>query len=221
MSVACEMGGLRAAHLFVVNGRASLRNSALVCRNAGAPAAVEAIRAAVLVPVFRGIQRQFPQDRAGLCHSVPLRRARRRSPDYLASAVFIAPYFFLSALGGEIADRYDKARVAQWLKFVEIFVAALAVVGLRAARHSRCCLSRCSALASLRRCSGRSNTASCRIISDAKTARRQCAGGRRDLRRHLARNDRRRTGRARRGSAPQRLPRWSWVSRSPAGSRHF
>src|SRR5262245_66420648 len=32
-----------------------------------------------------------------------------------ASAVFIAPYFFLSALGGELADRYDKARVAQRL----------------------------------------------------------------------------------------------------------
>ena len=47
----------------------------------------------------------------------------------LASAIFIAPYFFLSALGGELADRYDKARVAQWLKFFEIFVAALAVLG--------------------------------------------------------------------------------------------
>jgi MFS family permease len=46
-----------------------------------------------------------------------------------AGAVFIAPYFFLSALGGELADRYDKARVAQWLKFIEIFVAALAVWG--------------------------------------------------------------------------------------------
>src|SRR5664280_2529302 len=46
-----------------------------------------------------------------------------------ASAIFIAPYFFLSALGGELADRYDKARVAQWLKFFEIFVAALAVLG--------------------------------------------------------------------------------------------
>ncbi|HVZ53182.1 MAG TPA: MFS transporter, partial [Pseudolabrys sp.] len=47
----------------------------------------------------------------------------------LASAVFIAPYFVLSGLGGELADRYDKARVAQRIKFVEIFVAALAVVG--------------------------------------------------------------------------------------------
>ena len=47
----------------------------------------------------------------------------------LASAVFIAPYFLFSGLGGEIADRYDKARVAQTIKFVEIFVAGLAFVG--------------------------------------------------------------------------------------------
>jgi acyl-[acyl-carrier-protein]-phospholipid O-acyltransferase/long-chain-fatty-acid--[acyl-carrier-protein] ligase len=47
----------------------------------------------------------------------------------LAGAVFIAPFFFLSALGGEIADRHDKARVAQVLKFVEIFVAGMAVAG--------------------------------------------------------------------------------------------
>jgi Major Facilitator Superfamily len=47
----------------------------------------------------------------------------------LASAIFIAPYFFLSALGGQLADRYDKAGVAQRLKFVEIFVAGLAAWG--------------------------------------------------------------------------------------------
>jgi acyl-[acyl-carrier-protein]-phospholipid O-acyltransferase/long-chain-fatty-acid--[acyl-carrier-protein] ligase len=47
----------------------------------------------------------------------------------LASAIFIAPYFFLSALGGELADRYDKAKVARWLKFAEIFVAGVAVAG--------------------------------------------------------------------------------------------
>lgn len=46
-----------------------------------------------------------------------------------ASAIFIAPYFFLSALGGELADRYDKARVARTLKFAEIFIAALAALG--------------------------------------------------------------------------------------------
>src|SRR5947207_6119929 len=47
----------------------------------------------------------------------------------LAAAVFIAPYFFLSALGGELADRFDKAVVARRLKFVEIGIAFLGVVG--------------------------------------------------------------------------------------------
>ena len=46
-----------------------------------------------------------------------------------ASAVLIAPFFLLSALGGQLADRYDKALVAQRLKFVEIFVAGVAVAG--------------------------------------------------------------------------------------------
>ena len=41
------------------------------------------------------------------------------------TAVFIAPYFFLSGLGGELADRYDKALVAQRLKFAEIGVVLL------------------------------------------------------------------------------------------------
>jgi acyl-[acyl-carrier-protein]-phospholipid O-acyltransferase / long-chain-fatty-acid--[acyl-carrier-protein] ligase len=47
----------------------------------------------------------------------------------LAAAVFIAPYFFLSALGGELADRYDKAVVARRLKFSEIGIAFIAVIG--------------------------------------------------------------------------------------------
>ena len=47
----------------------------------------------------------------------------------LAGAVFIAPYFFLSALGGEVADRYDKALIAQRLKLVEIGVAVIAIAG--------------------------------------------------------------------------------------------
>ena len=47
----------------------------------------------------------------------------------VASAIFIAPYFFLSGLGGELADRHDKARVAQWLKFAEIGIALIAVAG--------------------------------------------------------------------------------------------
>src|SRR5262249_6235093 len=47
----------------------------------------------------------------------------------LTAAVFIAPYFFLSGLGGEMADRFDKSVVAQHIKLVEIAVAALAVTG--------------------------------------------------------------------------------------------
>jgi acyl-[acyl-carrier-protein]-phospholipid O-acyltransferase/long-chain-fatty-acid--[acyl-carrier-protein] ligase len=52
----------------------------------------------------------------------------------LAAAIFIAPFFFLSGLGGELADRFDKAWVAQRLKFVEIGVALIAVLGF--ALHS-------------------------------------------------------------------------------------
>jgi len=47
----------------------------------------------------------------------------------LAGAVFILPFFLLSALGGELADRYDKAWLAQRIKLVEIAVAVLAVLG--------------------------------------------------------------------------------------------
>jgi acyl-[acyl-carrier-protein]-phospholipid O-acyltransferase/long-chain-fatty-acid--[acyl-carrier-protein] ligase len=47
----------------------------------------------------------------------------------LAGATLIAPFFFLSGLGGEMADRYDKALVARRLKFVEIGVALVAVAG--------------------------------------------------------------------------------------------
>ena len=52
----------------------------------------------------------------------------------LAGAIFIAPFFFLSGLGGQLADRYDKAMVAQRLKLAEIGVAAIAVAGF--AMHS-------------------------------------------------------------------------------------
>jgi acyl-[acyl-carrier-protein]-phospholipid O-acyltransferase/long-chain-fatty-acid--[acyl-carrier-protein] ligase len=47
----------------------------------------------------------------------------------LAGATLIAPFFFLSGLGGELADRYDKARVAQRIKLVEIGAAIVAVAG--------------------------------------------------------------------------------------------
>ncbi|MCV0427467.1 MAG: MFS transporter, partial [Roseibium sp.] len=48
----------------------------------------------------------------------------------LAGAVFIAPFLFLSALGGELADRFDKSKLAQMTKLVEIGGAGLAVIGM-------------------------------------------------------------------------------------------
>jgi acyl-[acyl-carrier-protein]-phospholipid O-acyltransferase/long-chain-fatty-acid--[acyl-carrier-protein] ligase len=47
----------------------------------------------------------------------------------LAGAIFIAPFFLLSAFGGELADRFDKALVARRLKLAEIGAALIAVAG--------------------------------------------------------------------------------------------
>ncbi len=47
----------------------------------------------------------------------------------LAGVILMAPFFVLSALGGEWADKYDKALVARRLKFAEIFVAGVAATG--------------------------------------------------------------------------------------------
>ncbi|MGD9830324.1 MAG: acyl-[ACP]--phospholipid O-acyltransferase [Hyphomicrobiaceae bacterium] len=52
----------------------------------------------------------------------------------LAGVILIAPFFILSALGGELADRYDKALMARRLKLVEIPVALFAGIGF--ALHS-------------------------------------------------------------------------------------
>ena len=47
----------------------------------------------------------------------------------LAGAVLVAPFFILSGIGGELADRHDKAVVAEKLKRAEIPVAMIAAVG--------------------------------------------------------------------------------------------
>src|SRR5580700_1379574 len=47
----------------------------------------------------------------------------------LATAIFIFPPFVLSAIGGEVADRFDKSLVAQRLKLAEIAVAGVAMAG--------------------------------------------------------------------------------------------
>src|SRR5215475_11000429 len=52
----------------------------------------------------------------------------------LALAIFITPFFVLSGLGGQLADRFDKAVVARYLKLAEIFVVVIAITGF--ATHS-------------------------------------------------------------------------------------
>src|SRR5947199_8855523 len=47
----------------------------------------------------------------------------------VAGAVFIFPFFVLSALGGELADKYVKSVVARRRKFAEIFAACFAGAG--------------------------------------------------------------------------------------------
>ena len=47
----------------------------------------------------------------------------------LAGATLMAPFFILSGLGGQLADRYDKALVARKLKLAEIPVAMVAAAG--------------------------------------------------------------------------------------------
>lgn len=47
----------------------------------------------------------------------------------LAGAIFILPFFLLSSLGGEIADRYDKSLVARQVKFAEIWIVLIASTG--------------------------------------------------------------------------------------------
>ena len=106
----------------------------------------------------------------------------------LAAAVFIAPYFFLSALGGEMADRYDKALIAQRLKLGEIGVALVGVLGF--ATHSVFIMFIALFLFGVIGVAVRPDQIRHPSRSPAAlgTAGRQCAGRRRDVHRHPARH---------------------------------
>lgn len=47
----------------------------------------------------------------------------------LAALLFILPYFLFSALAGQIADKYEKSTLTQGVKFLEIVIMGLAMVG--------------------------------------------------------------------------------------------
>jgi len=48
----------------------------------------------------------------------------------VASAVFILPFFVLSALAGQLADMRDKAKIIRWVKLCEIGIMIVGATGL-------------------------------------------------------------------------------------------
>lgn len=48
---------------------------------------------------------------------------------FLIAAIFIAPFVFFSATAGQIADKYDKAMLARWVKTFEIAVMLIGAAG--------------------------------------------------------------------------------------------
>lgn len=47
----------------------------------------------------------------------------------LAAGIFILPFFLLSATAGQVADRYDRALIARWVKLVEVAIFLFACLG--------------------------------------------------------------------------------------------
>lgn len=47
----------------------------------------------------------------------------------LSAALFIMPFFLVSAIAGQLADKYEKARQIRWVKGFELFIMMLAAVG--------------------------------------------------------------------------------------------
>ncbi|WP_165857165.1 MFS transporter [Marinobacter sp. JSM 1782161] len=48
----------------------------------------------------------------------------------LAALLFILPFVLFSGIAGQVADKYDKARVIRWVKAAEILIMLVAAVGL-------------------------------------------------------------------------------------------
>ena len=48
----------------------------------------------------------------------------------IAGALFIAPFFLLSALSGQLADAHDKAKIVRIVKTAEILIMLIGAAGL-------------------------------------------------------------------------------------------
>jgi predicted MFS family arabinose efflux permease len=57
----------------------------------------------------------------------------------IASGVFIAPFFLLSAMAGQLADMRDKARIIRLVKLAEIFIMLVGAAGLLIAWQDVAC----------------------------------------------------------------------------------
>jgi len=47
----------------------------------------------------------------------------------IALALFILPFFLFSALAGQFADKYDKARLIRGIKLAEVVIMLIAAIG--------------------------------------------------------------------------------------------
>lgn len=52
----------------------------------------------------------------------------------IATGLFILPFFLFSALAGQLADSYDKARIMRIIKFAEILIMLVGAIGIFTAR---------------------------------------------------------------------------------------
>lgn len=69
-----------------------------------------------------------------LAAAYPMARAAGFEPKLLVNLLFILPFVLFSGAAGQLADRFDKARVLQAVKAAEVAIVALAAFGL--ALHS-------------------------------------------------------------------------------------
>src|SRR5580693_8997808 len=51
-----------------------------------------------------------------------------------SGGLFILPFFLFSATSGQIADKYEKARLIRWIKAAEIGIMILATIGFLTSR---------------------------------------------------------------------------------------
>ena len=54
----------------------------------------------------------------------------------LCGGIFVFPFFLFSATAGQMADKYQKAKLIKWIKFIEILIMGLASIGFALNNYS-------------------------------------------------------------------------------------